>query len=280
MKIKKIAALTYARVKFKILSILSPRKAAAEAFTLFCTPEKSNSRKPPVFKTAIHLDENINGIPLKGYQWNKGKQVKVLILHGYSSRAYKFHRYIHPLVKKGYEVLAFDVQAHGGSGGKTVNAAEYRDMIGMILQKYGPVNRFIAHSFGGLAVCLALENIPHDENTKVVLIAPATETSTAIDLAFRILRIKNKKVRKYFDDIILKLSGLPTEWFSVNRAVKNMKASVLWIHDRDDTVTPYSDAEKVKEQNLPNVKFVTTVGLGHRHIYRDVSVKRMVFDFL
>ncbi len=281
MKIKKIAALNYIRAKFKILSLVSTRRAASEAFTLFCTPlEKSAIKKPVVFNFAETLYEQVNGLKIKGYRWNKDKSVKVLILHGFSSAAYNFHSYVLPLVEKGYEVLAFDAPAHGGSEGKTINVLEYCQVIIQIMNKYGPVNRFISHSFGGIALCLALEKTAHDEKIKMVLIAPATETTTAIDSAFTLLNIKNKKIRTEFDHIIFEKSGHHTEWFSIKRAMKNIKASTLWIHDEEDDTTPLSDALNVKEQQFPNIRFIITKGLGHRRIYRDETIKKEVFDFL
>jgi len=281
MKIKKIAALKYFRAKFKILSRISARKAAEEAFKLFCTPlEKSTKPLPPVFTFAEPLHFQLNGLKVTGFRWNKGKPVKILILHGFSSSSKNFHHYVLPLMEKGYEVLAFDAPAHGNSEGKTVNAVEYSQMITNIINLYGPVNGFIAHSFGGIALSLSLENTMQDENTKVVLIAPATETATAIDSAFTILQIKNKKVRTEFDHIIFEKSGHPTEWFSIKRAMQNIKAAVLWIHDEDDDVTPLTDAIKIKELNLSNIRFIITKGLGHRRIYRDEKIKNEVVNFL
>ena len=281
MKLTKILALNYIRIKFRVLSLISVRKTAVEAFELFSTPlEKSKKQTPSIFKCAEPLHDILNGKKIKGYRWNKDKPVKILILHGFESAAHKLNKYVVPLVDKGYEVIAFDAPAHGSSEGKTVNALEYKEMIKKIMKNYGPINGFIAHSFGGLAVSLALEETEHDSNTKLVLIAPATETTTAVANAFKLFAIKNKKVRAAFDEIIFEKGGKPTEWYSVNRAMKNIKASVLWIHDEDDDTTPLSDALKTKEQNLPNVRFIITKGLGHSKIYSDENVKNEVFNFL
>jgi pimeloyl-ACP methyl ester carboxylesterase len=281
MKLTKLLALNYIRLKFRVLSLISVRKTAMEAFKLFCTPlEKSKKQTPPVFKFAEPVYELFNGHKLKGYRWNKGQPTKVLILHGFASAAHKFHRYVLPLIEKGYEVMAFDAPAHGSSGGDTVNALEYKRMIQKVMENHGPIHGFISHSFGGLAVSLALEETVHDENTKVVLIAPATETTTAIDNAFKMLGISNKKVRNEFEKIIVDMSGQKPEWFSVNRAVTNMKAKVLWIHDEYDDTTPLTDALKTKDQRLPNVEFVVTRGLGHSRIYSDEEVMERVIGFL
>ena len=148
------------------------------------------------------------------------------------------------------------------------------------MTEFGPIKSFLAHSFGGIALSLALENMPHNENTRVVLIAPATETTTAVDIAFDMLKIKNAAVRKEFDAIVLRLSGKETAWFSMRRAMDHIKAQVLWIHDEKDDVTPWADAQKVKEDNHPNIHFVITKGLGHRKIYHDPAIKNKVIEFM
>lgn len=281
MKLKQKLAIKFIRLKFKILTIFSTKKTAEKAFELFCTPFfKTVNREPAIFKSAEALNFSLKGTSINGYRWNKNKEHKILILHGFGSAAHNFYQYISSFIDKGYQVLAFDAPAHGISEGVTVNAMQYGEMIEQVYALYGPINSFLAHSFGGMALSLALENIPHNEKTRIVLIAPATETTTAIEQAFTLLQIKNEAVRKAFDAVIFNKSGHLTEWFSIKRALHNIKASVLWIHDEDDDITPLSDALKVKEMGFKNVQFVVTKGLGHKKIYRDTSVKNSIVAFL
>jgi pimeloyl-ACP methyl ester carboxylesterase len=281
MKIKQKLAIKYIRTKLRLLSYLSKRKTAEKAFELFCTPfSKKKYTAPPVFSSSELMEYTLNNKKIIGYCWNKGKAKKVLILHGFGSAAHKFHKYVHPLVQKGYEVIAFDAPAHGGSEGKMTNVLEYTQLIELANKENGPFNGFIAHSFGGIALSLAMEKMEHDENTKMVLIAPATETSTAINDAFKMLHLQDESVRKEFNNIIFERSGKPTSWFSIRRAMNNIKATVLWVHDEDDTITPLSDALMVKEDNHPNIQFIITKGLGHRNIYQSSKIKNEVFDFL
>ena len=281
MKSSEKLILGYLRTKFKVLSTISEKKAAREAYKLFCTP-LTVSLKPPssIFDTAEFLDLSLNNNILKGYRWNSPSEKKILLLHGFSSSAKNFHHFVTPLIQKGYEVIAFDAPAHGISEGTTVNGVEYADMIKKIIELFGPVKNFIAHSFGGLAVCLALEEIEHDENTKVVLIAPATETTSAVDHAFRLLHIKNNGVRKEFNKIIYSINGKPAEWYSVKRALKNIQAKIVWIHDREDDITPFEDVEYAMKEKFKNVEFQITRGLGHSRIYRDPQIVGLVIDFL
>lgn len=279
MKLKQRLAITYIRTKFKIITAISKRKAAEQAFLLFCTPlERSVPKQMP--KNAEAIGFTLDGKKINGYRWNHPQPKKALLLHGFGSAAHKFERYAAPLIEKGYEVLAFDAPAHGNSEGKRINAVEYTHMVKEVIKLYGPVECFMAHSFGGIALSLAMEDIPHDSNTKIVLVAPATETTAALESAFKMLGIKNKTVQKEMNNIIFEISGKETSWFSIRRAVKNINANILWIHDENDDVTPLADALKVKEDNHPHINFVITKGLGHRRIYHDAGVKKLIADFM
>lgn len=281
MNVQQKLALSFIRTKLNLLASVNKKEAATQAFKLFCTPlSKYNTLEREVFLRGQKIDFNLNGNIIRGYRCNYPRERKVLILHGFSSSCQNFESYVSLFMEKDYEVLAFDAPAHGSSEGSTVNALEYSDMVKKVVELYGPVQNFLAHSFGGLAVSLAMEDLPHDETTKIVLIAPATETSSAIDSALRMIGIKNPSMRKSIDELILKISGKETAWFSIKRAVKNIKASILWIHDEDDDVTPVKDAKEVEIDNNSNIRFVFTKGLGHRRIYKDDEIKKLVTSFL
>ena len=76
------------------------------------------------------------------------------------------------------------------------------------------------------------------------------------------------------------MTNHPPEWYSVSRAVNNLNFKILWCHDEKDRITPWRDAQKVREQNHPNINFVVTNGLGHRGIYRDEKIAKTIVDFL
>jgi pimeloyl-ACP methyl ester carboxylesterase len=287
MKISQRLAIGYIRTKFKLLAAISKKKAAAKAFELFCTPQRRNLKQPPkIFDRAEKIQLKVEGIPVKGWRWRgemdksqKTSLRKVLILHGYESSAVNFDRYVVPLLRKHYEVLAVDAPAHGRSGGKMINAPLYKKTIQAVYNQFGPVHSFMAHSFGGLSLCLAMEEISHTPDYRLVLIAPATETTTAIGTFFSFLKL-DPSIRPEFDKIIIKKGGVTPSWYSIKRAMRHIKAQVLWIHDEDDDTTPLRDALKVKEENFSNIRFVITKGLGHRRIYRDNKVAKQIVDFL
>ncbi len=280
MKLSQRLALKYIRTKFKLLTTISKKKAAEKAFELFCTPQRRNKKPlPKIFEQAEKLQLRLDGSTVQGWRWNHPAERKLLIIHGYESSVINFDRYVRPFIKKGYEVLAFDAPAHGRSGGRKITAPIYKEMILEIHKKYGPVQSYMAHSFGGLTVSLALEEINHTTDYRLVLIAPATETTTAINTFFKFLKL-DPAIRIEFEKIIIKNGGVSSEWYSIRRAMKHIRAKVLWVQDEDDDVTPLEDVLKVKAENYHNIEFVITKGLGHRRIYRDNKVTKSIIDFL
>ena len=231
-------------------------------------------------QNSTRLSLNFEGLDITGHQWNKGGNKKLLIAHGFRSASANFKHFAEKLSAKGYEVLAFDAPAHGLSGGKTISALVYKSFVHAINEHFGPFDAYLAHSFGGLAVSLHLEEIPDNARIKVVLIAPAANTQQLCEDFFREMRIKDPLVQQHFYDKIRHLSNKDVEWFSLNRAAGGIKGEVLWVHDTGDKVTPVDDALQLQQKHLPNFHFLFTSNLGHRRIYRDENVVSAIIDFL
>ncbi len=280
MKLAQKIAVNYIRAKLNMMAVVSPALAADKAFDIFTQPKHRSKKTPPdIFCKGERIHFELQGKKVKGWRWNEQAEKKLLVLHGYESSVRKFDHHISRAIKKGYGVYAFDAPAHGNSEGKTIHILIYMDMIRKIEKLYGRMDAYIAHSFGGISICHYLETVPHDAQTKLVLIAPATENVTAIDGFFSFLQL-NDKVRKAFDEKVIKLSGHAPSHYSIPRTMKHIKASVLWVHDEDDAVTPLKDVEKLIRQKPPHIEFMITKGLGHNRIYRDNEVKRKIFSFL
>lgn len=265
--------------KIKIASAISSKWGASIAFNIFCTPfRKPRDIAPPIFKESEEFKINVDGYGIHGYCWNTQSTKRALILHGFESRAYNFDRYIGPLLNKGYAVYAMDGKAHGKSEGKTTNAPEYADMIRVLEEKTGKFDTFISHSFGGIALCLFQES--HNNPTaKMVLIAPATETKSAIAL-FSLFFGLGDKITEAIHRHIREKSGKEASFYSINRIAPRLKNPILWIHDKDDDITPLSDMKPLMELSPANIEFMVTSGLGHRKIYKDAAVMKRIFDFI
>jgi len=267
-------------LRLRILEWIHPKKAAAEAFERFVTPVPTKQTShATVPEDAVPLTFQLDKDTVKGFCWKQPGGRRVLILHGFSSNMNKFLHYVEPLKKAGLEVFLFDAPAHGQSSGKTATVLQYKDMIRTVEETYGPFQAFIAHSFGGLALSLYAETLKDQEKLKLVLLAPATETSTAIDYFAAKLKIR-QQLKEGMNAYIFQKSGIRAEDFSIRRAMHRIRARVLWIHDLDDEVTPWKDAAAVQSDQHPNIQFSNTRGLGHRRIYKDPAITERVVRFI
>ena len=271
--------LSYFKTKIRLASLASVRWGAQIAFDMFSTPyRKSKKPKPTIFKQAENIKITVNDCQINGYKWNPSANKQLLILHGFESRAYKFDMYIAPLLNKGWGITIMDAKAHGKSEGKQIILSDYVAMIETLEKIYGKFSGYLAHSFGGIAVSLHLEKSPNDD-AKLALIAPATETETAILLFSKIVGLKAQVVNT-IDDLILEKSGKPTSFYSLKRIVPTLNNKILWVHDQNDKITPLSDVQPLIDQHPRHVEFVNTNGLGHSRIYKEEKVIDRVVDFL
>lgn len=281
MNIAQKLVINYLRARLNIISVFSPQRAAISAYGIFSTPfRKSKKPVPPVFDQSERLILKATSGKLNVYRWNQPALKKILILHGFESRAYNFDAYVKPLTRLGFEVVAMDAPAHGASDGTRLSLPDYVSAIGSVAERFGPFQAYLGHSFGGLALGMYLEDNTDLPASDAILIAPATETTTAIDSFFRFLQL-GKAIREAFDQHIRKLSGRDPAYFSLNRIVPTLSSHrFLWIHDEDDDLTPLVDVKPLMDLNPEHVQFIITQGLGHRRIYRDNKVRQSIMDFL
>ena len=282
MKLAQRLVIGYYKTKLNAIAMVSPAKAAEAAFRLFCTPYsgKPRRKRPPVFHHGEKLQFTTDAIRINGYRFTaeNGHGKKLLIVHRFDSCMYKFDRYISPARREGWDVYTFDAPGHGTSEGKYLNAVSYSEMILEAEKTFGPFDAIMAHSIGGLAASLAWEKIP-TSGRKMILIAPATETNSAIHNFFSLIKV-NPAIRTELEKLIIELAQQPLSYFSVRRAVKNIPASILWLHDEDDRICPYADVLPIQADARPNIQFYTTKGLGHSRIYKENKVKKAILAFL
>lgn len=280
MKLQKITQRFYIS-QIRALSFFSQKKAAQYAFDLFCRPHTRVQYKPSGYlKKAEVLNMKFKSLKTTGYRYNRGGSKKICIAHGFRSSAVNFQHFAKHFADKGYEVVAFDAPAHGMSQGHKLNAVMYKQFIEEVNKRFGPFDGYLCHSFGGLAVCLAVAEMPHNELINIALVAPASDTLSLCNMFFSQMKITDKKLQQYFINEIETLGKKPINWFSVKRCMETLKSKVLWIHDEGDRVTPVNDAKLIQELKYPNIEFFYTKELGHRKIYRDEQVISKLVEFL
>jgi len=252
------------------------------AFQLFCTPYSGKPKRevPPVFHHAKRVSFELEkGLTVRGWNWQAARPngKKILIAHGFDSCCYKFDNYVTLLTASGFEVLAFDAPGHGMSDGDTINVLQYMDFYRKINQQFGPLYGIAAHSLGALAASLVAKELTSLQ--KLVLIAPATETDSAIENFFKVFTF-GKTIQQELEQIITETAKQPISYFSVKRAVRELSIPVLWLHDEQDSICSFEEVRPIYNDHTDNLHFYITKGLGHSKIYRNEDVMKTIRDFL
>lgn len=266
--------------------MVSPSIAGQKAFDLFCTPyPKYKKRKAPaIFHQANPLHLLLNqSTALRGFEWlplpAKNNGQTVLIAHGYASFSFKFDQYIQPLLRMGYRVVCIDAPGHGVSDGKYINVVIYKEALEHAMEKFGPIHHFIGHSLGALTISLIAETIHQPLQHKFVLIAPATKTTTTFANYFKMMHF-NEAIQDAFMKTVQHKTNHPITYFEADRAIQQFTGPVLWVHDQEDLVCPYSDIIGFQKKAGKNIKFMITKGLGHNKVYKTPEVLEEIMAFL
>ncbi len=276
-------AINYYKAKLNLLNVVSPGMAAHEAFDLFTKPygKPRKRRRSSWTKRAEALKLVSGGLTLMGYKWRAqpDNDKKLLIIHGFAGSVSSFERFLGPLLHFGYDVYAYEAPGHGTSEGNRLNTVIYSEMIEDVMSAHGPFDAFLAHSLGGLSLMMALHRVKTVNRPKVVLIAPATESTTAANQFFSFLQLP-PSLRVAFEQYVEKRGGQPLAWYSISRVLPEVAADILWVHDAQDSTTPIQDVYPLLQKGYMHVHFHFTEGLGHSGIYKDNKVKRRIVDFL
>lgn len=97
----------------------------------------------------IYQDEPRHHVLHHFKQTKNPKAKKVLITHGWESRAAYMVRLIKALHQQGYDVYALDFPAHGEAKGLQLPWTDATAIIRQTLNQHGPFYAAIGHSFGG-----------------------------------------------------------------------------------------------------------------------------------
>lgn len=274
--------LTLYKAKISAVALVSKQKATKQIFNLFCTPHmgKIKIKQPSIFSQAQRLQLLYQNQILNGWHFEPQISNKklIIILHGFNSCAYKSTAIIQALVNNNYEVIAYDAIAHGTSEGKILNAKIYVECVEKMLQQHKNIYAIIGHSLGGLTASLIAEKY-NALIKKLILIAPATETTSVFQQFFEITKF-SKRFLPWLENYVLQYSGKAVSYYSVSRALQHTLTPTLWIHDENDTICSIKDVLPVKAKNYKHIEFFITQNLGHNAIYRKPQVLQKVVDFL
>jgi pimeloyl-ACP methyl ester carboxylesterase len=83
----------------------------------------------------------------------------------------------------------------------------------------------------------------------------------------------------HFARLLDGLAGRPAGELDLVTVGPHCRIPALLVHDRDDAVIPYREAE-ILAAVWPALKMISTAGLGHRDILADDPVVQAIADFV
>jgi pimeloyl-ACP methyl ester carboxylesterase len=258
---------------FAALSLVSPRAAGRVALRLFCTPRRHHQRGWE------------RQIAAAGRRFRAGPRLAartfgagplVLLLHGWEGRGLQLGRFVDPLVRAGFRVVAIDLPAHGESAGARTDLIECTEALRKVGRDLGPLAAVVAHSFGGAVTTLALER--GLDAGAVVLIASPSSIDDVVRRFGELTGLRGAGMRA-FRDAIERQTGVRLADVEIFERVARLRVPALIVHDHDDREVPFHDAERLAAR-WPNATLLPTKGAGHRRILKDEEVIRRAVQFL
>ena len=273
--LKKIITKLYG-LYFNTLVWFIPKKVGEQAFKVFSKvrkghvlPQQANYLEGAKLET-LEVDNH----KVQVYQWS-GKKDTVLLVHGWESNTWRWHKLIEKLQKASYNIIAFDAPAHGYSTGNNLSVPLYAEALQVALIKY-KAKTIIGHSMGGITILYNEYKNPNPLIEKIVTIGSPSEYHEILTHYKMLLGLSNNVMNTLKTYIYDRFGFTPKELSSSRFVLSNSKKGLLF-HDRKDTITPYHASVAVQE-NWKGSTLISTEGFGHSMHQEEVNDQ--IIDFL
>ncbi len=270
------------KLRFRFLSLISPKYAAKYAIDIFSKPhfQKIRERERKFLNDAniIRIKNQPEDIIL--YETGNKAGKPVLMVHGWDSNPGSLSGIAYKLIELGYHIFALNVPAHGISKAKSTNMLETAIIINKILDNFKDMGTFsfVTHSFGSGAVSFALSESEIKTDKLAFITSPDKileifeEFKNTIglgDKAFEyMLKFSENRFNREFEDM------------EISKVLQKAKFNkLLLVHDKNDKILPFHNSENIHNKNPQRSKLYPTEGKGHYRILWDENVINVVVDF-
>ncbi|MEZ5975901.1 MAG: alpha/beta hydrolase [Planctomycetota bacterium] len=208
-------------------------------------------------------------------------RMRVLLIHGWGSRAAALLPMAKLMMRDGAEVIAFDGPGSGLTGKHTVYLPEQMAVVDRLQRELGPIDVVVGHSFGGI---VAAHSIAEGLLPSCRVFATIASPNSFEVMTQRHLRFfwQPEGALDYFDKRVQELTGSEIGRYGIGEALAQLRPGrlrYLCLHDHSDEDVPVSDAQEIGRA-LPWAQVEITAGLGHNRILREESVIRRVVEYI
>ncbi|WKW47347.1 alpha/beta hydrolase [Myroides sp. JBRI-B21084] len=257
------------------LHYLNAKFAANTAYTLFSVPRDGVLKSLPTFLSSSAMQKlNFNQYHIQTYEWYGTKET-ILLVHGWESNANRWQGVIQYLKKLDYRVIALDAPGQGLSSGKELNAVLYSKFVNEVCNHFKP-QFIIGHSLGGMTMLYYLATYQPNFIKKAISLGAPNRFLRITENYKQLISLSNKSYQGFLNEFSKRFSMKP-ENFNSSSFIDSIKIPLGIIHDKTDTVVPYSDAvEIISKHNY--IPLYTTENLGHS-LYDEI-VNQQIIHFL
>lgn len=277
-------------------SAVAPGITGRWASWLFLTPLKpgalNGQEKELIRRAQKRLDRGEAfsvrhpGGTLQAYRFRGSEGVPksgtVILVHGWMGRAASMAGFIKPLTSKGFDVVCFDLPAHGKSQGRQTNGVLCAVALQAVASEVGPVEAVVGHSFGGLVIGLAMEGRPPMRpalNVKRIALIASPNAFTELTRHFGWEIGLGSRAQTAFENALAKIGGRRLSEFDGNRIYGEIHRPIMVIHSQDDEYVSFEQAAAYQALG-DHITMVPVDGLGHRQILYAPSTIRAIRDFV
>ena len=270
---------SWLRAGLKLSERIVPSWTPALAARAFCTPLAG--RHPPARLTppsGVRMQQlAFERSALTTYQWPAASDAPaVLLTHGWCGWGLQMAPLARALQHAGWAPWVLDMPAHGRSGGRSSTLVQFVRALHHVVACVPAIQAVVAHSMGGGAACIAAASgLPVE---RLVLIAPHLDVEQLARqwvAAFGLSDATHTAILRHLE----LRERTRVELLSISHNAPRVQAPTLLVHDRHDSIVPFTSSRAFAEQ-LPQAQLLLTKGLGHRRVLADADVHRRVVDFL
>lgn len=205
----------------------------------------------------LQTDDNT----LAGWSWGAAAP-RVLLVHGWESRASHFGHFIGPLCAAGFQVWAFDGPAHGESSGSLSSVVHHGKAILAFADAFGPFDALVAHSVGSPAALYAFHHgmrvrssvhIAGPSSLRRVIHKTAQAANLDAGETEELVRLTEEHI------------GQPVASLETDALADGFLHPALLLHDPADREVPYAESCALA-QAWRGARLVGIAGAGHRRI--------------
>ncbi len=217
---------------------------------------------------------------------NKPNGKKILITHGWMSRAAYMVRLIRLLHKEGYEVYAIDFPAHGEAKGIQLPWTDAIAIIKETISQFGPFYGLVGHSFGGSMILNTLNlagQLPewqlNYKPERAILIASPTQMRTPVNKIARRFKLSGHAYLQ-LRQLIRQQASVDPERIRLSHFISQTPDTYfLCIHgELDATINPKESINFCKYYK--NARLSLLPDADHVSVLMDERVEQIALDFL